>query len=63
MVPEKLIPLAKPESRQVNLGPSCSCFLAAHGVDERPALPPAVRQMRGSLSLLVCSACGGLRRK
>ncbi len=58
MYKPKLIPLAREPKRAVNLGPSCQCY-----GDTTGKLPPTVRQMRGSLSLLTCSVCGGLRRK
>jgi hypothetical protein len=44
--------------RLSDLGQTCSC-----STKELSVLPPAVRQLRGSLSLLVCAACGGLRAK
>ena len=53
---EPLIQLAKEPKRVYEMKiPACDCRL--------PDLPPSVRQMRGSVSLLLCSGCGCLRRK
>lgn len=52
-----LIPLAKseetPTSRLSDLGRRCACN----------PVPPPTRQLRGSMSLLVCTVCAGLRAK
>jgi hypothetical protein len=58
----RLITLSKEPKRPHKLGiPDCNCPKKGTGL--HPELPPTVRQIRGSLSLLLCSACGGLRAK